>query len=123
MEVRHPASEPAVNVDELLARVDNDRELLRDLVLIFKSDSPRQMSALRQAIAQSDLKATETSSHNLKGMFLTLAAARAATSAAELEQLGRSRDQEGLRGALARLENEVALLMPELDSCLAKIAS
>lgn len=123
MQVRHPASEPAVNLDELLARVDHDQELLRDLVVIFKDDFPPHMSALRRAIAHGDLKTTERSSHTLKGMFLSLAAKRAAAAAAKLEQSGRAGDSAALSSALALLEKEVALLMPELEAHLAKIES
>ena len=57
MDVRNPTSEPAVNLDELLARVDNDRELLRDLIVIFKSEFPGQMSALRLATAECEVSA------------------------------------------------------------------
>jgi len=35
---------------ELLARVENDRELLRDLLTIFKEDFPRQLLTLREAV-------------------------------------------------------------------------
>jgi protein-histidine pros-kinase len=122
MQVRHqPASEPALNLDELLARVDNDRGLLRDLVVIFKDDFPRQISVLHRAIAESDLKTTERASHTLKGMFLSLAAARAVAAAARLEQLARAQDTEALPIALKLLENEGALLLPELEVYLAKI--
>jgi len=122
MQVRHePASEPAVNLDELLARVDHDRGLLRDLVVIFKDDFPRQISVLHRAIAASDLKTTERSSHTLKGMFLSLAAARAVAAATRLEQLARAQDIGALPIALELLENEGALLLPELEVYLAKI--
>jgi protein-histidine pros-kinase len=122
MQVRHqPSSEPAVNLDELLARVDNDRGLLRDLVVIFKDDFPRQMSVLHRAIVESDLKSTERASHTLKGMFLSLAAARAVAAAARLEQLARAQDTAALPIALKLLENEGALLLPELEVHLAKI--
>jgi two-component system, sensor histidine kinase and response regulator len=121
MKARHPHSEPATNLDELLARVENDRELLRELVVIFKNDFPPHMSTLRLAIAQIDLKTTERSSHTLKGMFLSLAAARAAASAGRLEQLARARDTVALPSALALLDKEVALLIPELESHLVKI--
>jgi len=40
-----------VDLLELLARVDNDRELLRDLVTIFKEDFPRHLLALQDAVA------------------------------------------------------------------------
>jgi HPt (histidine-containing phosphotransfer) domain-containing protein len=123
MQVHQPFSEPAVNIDELLARVDNDRELLRELVVLFKDDFPRQMSALQRAIAESDLKTTERASHTLKGMFLLLAAARAVAAAAQLEQLGRAQDAAALPSALKLLEDEAALLIPELEAYLAKIES
>jgi len=110
-----------VNLDELLARVDHDRELLRDLVVIFKDDFPRQVSVLHRAIAESDLKTTERSSHTLKGMFLSLAAARAVAAATRLEQLARAQDMAALPIALKLLENEGALLLPELEVHLGKI--
>ncbi len=122
MQVRHqPSSEAAVNLDELLARLDNDRELLRDLVVIFKDDFPRQMSLLHRAIAESDLKTTERASHTLKGMFLSLSAARAAAAATRLEQFARAQDTRALAIALKLVENEGALVLPELEAHLAKI--
>ena len=36
-----------VDMPELLSRVDNDRELLRDLLMIFKEDFPRHLEELR----------------------------------------------------------------------------
>jgi HPt (histidine-containing phosphotransfer) domain-containing protein len=117
--VRHRTSEPATNLDELLAGVENDRELLREMVGLFKVDFPQQMSALRVAIAQVDLRTTERSSHTLKGMLVGLAAKRAAASAAQLEKLARARDTVALPSALAALHYEVALLISELESYLA----
>jgi two-component system sensor histidine kinase/response regulator len=115
MPVHRSLSDPAVNLHELLARVDNDRDLLRELVVLFKNDFPHQISALHRAIAESDLKTTERTSHALKGMCLTLAAARAVAAAARLEQLARSQDARALPSALKVLENEMALLLPELE--------
>jgi len=120
MEVHRPFSDPAVNLHELLARVDNDRELLRELVVLFKDDFPHQISALHGAIAEADLKTTERASHTLKGMLLSLAAARAVAAAAQLEQLARAQDAAALPSALKVLENEMALLLPELEVHLAK---
>jgi HPt (histidine-containing phosphotransfer) domain-containing protein len=119
--VRHRALESAVNLDELLGRVENDHKLLQHLVVIFKRDYPLRMSTLRNAIVQGDLKAVEISSHTLKGMFLSLAAPRSADSAAELERLGRNRDTSALPGALTLLETEVERLLAELESYMAKV--
>jgi hypothetical protein len=39
-------SRPAWNLQDLLTRVDNDHELLRELLIIFKADFPRTMRSL-----------------------------------------------------------------------------
>ncbi len=44
------SSQAAVNLPELLVRVDNDRELLCELIEIFKGDFPRLLQEL-QAIS------------------------------------------------------------------------
>ena len=121
MDARHPPSEPAVNLDELLARVDNDRELLRDLIVIFKSELPGQMSALRLATAKREVATTERVSHTLKGMLLSLAATRAAAAAGELEQLGRQKAAAALAEAFVFLEKEVAQLLTALEVHLVEV--
>jgi HPt (histidine-containing phosphotransfer) domain-containing protein len=44
------------NLPELLARVDNDQQLLRDLLAIFREDCPGHICSLEKAIAAGDLK-------------------------------------------------------------------
>src|SRR5260370_2749627 len=76
-----------VNFAELLARVESDRELLRDLLLIFKDDFPRRFQALQEAVSRCDSAQVAAVSHALKGMLATLAATPPAACAAQLEQL------------------------------------
>lgn len=120
MEVCKPSSTYPINRDELLARVDHDYELLRDLVNLFKRDLPLQMAALHRAIANEDHQAAERTSHTLKGMFLSLAASEAGASAAKLEDLSRHSEKTAFPKALALLETEVARLIPQLEACLVK---
>src|SRR5258708_39180200 len=80
---------------ELLARVDNDRELLHDLLTIFKEEFPRHLKALREAVESGDGKLVTVAAHTLKGMLLNLAAGRAAAAVGRLEQLGRSGETAG----------------------------
>jgi two-component system, sensor histidine kinase and response regulator len=120
MKIRDGVEKSAVNFEELLNRVDRDPQLLRELVDIFLSDHPLRISALRLAIAEADWKATEKVSHTLKGTLSNMAATRAAKAAAHLELLARSVDTAALPDALASLEGEVALLLPELNVYLAK---
>jgi len=120
MQPNDPPPEPIVNVAELLARVDNDAELLRELIAIFKIEFPRHLSALREAVGQGNLKNVQKSAHTLRGMLSNLGTTRAAAAAARLEQLGDSSDGTALKSALALFESEVTGLLPELEACVAK---
>ena len=120
MQPNDPLPEPMVNVAELLARVDNDAELLRELIAIFKVEFPRHLCALREAAGQENLKNIQKSAHTLRGMLSNLGTTRAAAAAARLEQLGDSSDGTALKSALALFESEVTGLLPELEACVAK---
>src|SRR5260370_16428949 len=113
--------EPVLNLPELLARVENDSELLRELIDIGKVDIPRHISLLREAVAQADMKNIEKSGHTLRGMLSSLAATRAAAPAGHLEQLARSVDTPHLRNTVTIFESEIARLMTELEAYMANI--
>jgi HPt (histidine-containing phosphotransfer) domain-containing protein len=120
-EQRNRSSEAAVDLPELLVRVDNDHDLLRELIGIFNEEFPRLLQALRQSVASADVKQVEATSHALKGMLSGLSASRAAAGAARLEQMGREGKTSGLTEALTLLEREVADLLPELDGYTTKL--
>ena len=104
-----------IDMAELLTRVDNDLELLRDLVAIFQDDFPRHLDTLRRAVAANDLREVKVASHTLKGMLANLAVSRAATAAAQLEQLAGAGSTESIGSALAEFEREVDGLLVEMQ--------
>jgi len=110
-----------VDMPELLSRVDNDRELLRDLLMIFKDDFPRNLEDLRRAVASQDMKAAKVVSHTLKGMLSNLAVAKAAAAAAQLEQLSGGNTTTPLAEALAEFERQVDGLLPEMESYMEEV--
>jgi len=114
-------AKPVWNLAELLERVDNDQELLRDLLNIFKEDFPRTMGSLESAVAAADLKNATTLSHTLKGMLASLGAMRAAAAAARLELSSSSGDAGPLKEGLDSLRREAASLLPELDAYMAEV--
>jgi HPt (histidine-containing phosphotransfer) domain-containing protein len=115
------STEAAVNLPELLERVDNDRDLLCELIGIFKEEFPRLLQALQQSVAREDVKALESTSHALKGMLSGLSVTRGAAIAARLEQMGREGKTSELTENLALFEREVAELLPELDGYASEI--
>jgi HPt (histidine-containing phosphotransfer) domain-containing protein len=112
------SAELTLNVPELLSRVDNDQELLRELLQLFKDECPRLMQSLEEAVSRQEMKVVETTSHCLKGMLANLSATRAASAASRLEELSRAGKLFELKGALADLQSEVAALRLELETCL-----
>lgn len=113
----------SVDLPELLARVDNDRELLRDLLTIFKEDFPRHLQGLKEAVGRRDMKQTMVVSHTLKGMLSNLTVTKAAASAAQLEQLAGRGGEVSLEEALAAFEQDVQGLLPEMETYMAEVES
>ncbi len=110
-----------IDFAELLARVENDRELMRDLLLIFKEEFPRHLQALRLAVDSLDAEKVAAEAHALKGTLCNLAAGQAAGAAARLEQLGRSREVSEFRGACDSFENMGKELLLHLEVCMVEV--
>jgi two-component system sensor histidine kinase/response regulator len=109
------------NLAELLARVDNDQELLRDLLTIFKEDFPLTMRSLELAVAAEDFKNSARLGHTLKGMLSSLGGQRTAAAAARLEVMASAGETASLKGALDALKHEAARLQPELDAYMSEV--
>jgi two-component system, sensor histidine kinase and response regulator len=114
-------SEPVWNLTELLERIENDQELLRELLNIFKEDFPQTMRSLQSAVNAEDLKNSSRLSHTLKGMLSSLGATRAAAAAAKLEALSSAGETASMEGALNALEAEAHRLLPELEAYMAEV--
>ena len=117
--MRAQRSPAAVNLPELLARVDNDRVFLSELIAIFKVEFPKLLRSLQESVAQQNLASVETVSHALKGMLSALSVTRSAAIASQIEQLARAGETAGLAEELRLLECEVADLVPVLEACAA----
>ena len=114
-------SEPAgaVNLPELLARVENDWELLREIAGIFREEFPRYTACLRLAIQDADFEKAREAAHALKGMLANLAAGRASEAAGEMEQLAKSGEQTPLADSFTKFESDTAGLLVELEGYMA----
>ena len=109
----------AVNLPELLGRVENDWDLLRELAAIFREEYPRYTKALRLAIREGNLEQAREAAHALKGMLANLAAGRAAEAAGQLEQFANSGQQGALASSFAKFETDTKGLLAELEGYMA----
>jgi CheY-like chemotaxis protein/HPt (histidine-containing phosphotransfer) domain-containing protein len=106
-------SDGVINKAAILARVDGDLELLRELVELFLRDHPRRLDEIREAVAQGLTVDLERAAHALKGSVGNFGAKDAVEAARRLETMGRD-DELSSSGGQARAEQAYAQLEAEL---------
>jgi PAS domain S-box-containing protein len=99
-----------------LDRLQGDRELLGELVEVFRDECPRLLAQVREAVAASDAGRLKLASHTLKGALSNFAARDAVEAARLLEQMGKQADFSGAKEALAALERELDRLEPAFSA-------
>ena len=106
-----PATDAVVfDPDRALARLEGDRQLLRELIAIFRADRPRLLAAIRKAASAADAEALYRGAHALKGTLGTFDAPLAFRAAERLEHAARAGDLSGAAGLVAELATELARL-------------
>jgi PAS domain S-box-containing protein len=103
-------------VDEaaILAGMDGNFKLLRDLTRIFLADCPKQLAEIKVAIQKRDAERLRRAAHGLKGSVGNFAAKRAFETAGQLETMGKNGNLDAAQGACAALESELSQLTREL---------
>ena len=92
------------------------------MAAMFLQECPKHLSDIRQAVANCDSAALQTSAHTLKGSVSNFTAHKAAQAALQLEMMGRDGDLTRSEPALFELENEIERLKPALVA-LTKVVS
>jgi len=96
---------------ELLARVENDRELLTELFALFQDDFPRFLDALHNAVHAGEPRQVENAAHALKGMLANLSIEHGAALAANVEAAARAGVEREIHQAMAAFDGEETGLM------------
>jgi CheY-like chemotaxis protein len=112
-----PASsqqEQAIDVATLLARVENDMDLMAEMIQLFLDSSPRLLEEINGGVNRGDCQTIERAAHALKGAMQSIGAAPAARAALHLEESGRCNHLEDVDVALAELKNEFQRLQSAL---------
>jgi HPt (histidine-containing phosphotransfer) domain-containing protein len=108
------------SLNDALARVDHDRELLQTLAALFVEQGPKDFAAIQAAMAVQDPVALARSAHRLKGALLQFCAPAALAATRELEALGKAGNLEAAEEVCARLETELHRLLTALQHLLDK---
>ncbi len=87
-------------------RVDNDKELLRELVQMMTDQYPLQIGEIEGALKANNAQALGSFSHAIKSALGNLGAMRCYDLALALEKLGKSGSTAGAEKLLAELKAE-----------------
>jgi two-component system, sensor histidine kinase and response regulator len=94
----------------LLAGVDGNRRLLRELIRLFLADCPQRLAEIKEALRRGDAETLRIEAHTLKSAVGNFAAKKAFAAAQRLEILGRDGDLDQAGDARRALESELARL-------------
>jgi len=112
----------AYDRSHLLASVDGNAEIAREIVALYVNESAGMIRRLGQMIEQQNLQAIETAAHRLKGAMLAVGASAAAL-AEDLEELAKAGELSACGERFATLTIEAkalneALIQGELGGVL-----
>jgi len=116
MQAEQLARESGVDLPELLARLEYDRQLLREVFFIFNKEFPLLQAELTAAVASGDFEKIRTTAHALKGMFASLSFSNASSSAQRIERMATQATLEGISEEVARLDRKAILAQTALES-------
>jgi two-component system sensor histidine kinase/response regulator len=106
----------ALDAHALLERFAGNRKLLRAIVKTFREDCPTMMARIRDALKKEDCATVADAAHALKGSVGNFGETAAFESAREIEKRGRQGKLDGTWEKYAALEDDIALLLPALQS-------
>jgi PAS domain S-box-containing protein len=118
-QARHAAAldgQTPLDADALLERFAGNRKLLRAILKTFREDCPKMMAKIRDAIKAQNATAIADAAHALKGSVGNFGDTAALESAREIEKRGRQGKLDGTWENYATLEDDIALLLPALQS-------
>ena len=107
-------SQPVVDREALLERVEGDTELLTALVELLVQECPERLTAIRLAVEGHDPAALKRAAHQLKGSLAIFGAPAAVEAARQLEHIGQAGVLQTAGEILALLQAETHRLLEEL---------
>ena len=111
-----PVTTRSVVFDEgvLLGLLDGDRQAAGEILAEYVVDAPRQVAALREALAAGDADAARRQAHSLKGASANVGAQTLRAAAHDVERAAAG-DLYAARGLTDRVEDELERLQEHLS--------
>lgn len=100
-------NQDVVDLNEVLERVQNDKDLLLELFDIFLEDCPAKIASLKDAVSAKDLSKLRDVAHSMKGASANIAAKRINASFLQMEQLAKNNTVTGIEQLLKDIDGQI----------------
>ncbi|GIX47037.1 MAG: hypothetical protein KatS3mg131_1248 [Candidatus Tectimicrobiota bacterium] len=110
------AAPPVLDPQQVLAQIEGDLTLYRELLALFAAEVPRQLHALETALQAGDLLAATRHAHTLKGMAANVGAAALSQACRDLETALRRQEAAAVQPLYAAVQQHYRLLQAHLAS-------
>jgi len=114
-------SEKALDVDEFMNRVQDDKDLLFELLDIFVQDFHTKWQELKEAVEKNDSETIEHVAHFLKGSCGNISAKSLRVIFTKLEEKGAKGYLEGLEQDLEDIDREYEELVTHIGELRAEL--
>jgi HPt (histidine-containing phosphotransfer) domain-containing protein len=115
---RNVTGTTVIDLPAALERIGGDRQLFRELSLIFVEDSPPLLESLRVNLADRNRREAEKCAHGLKGIAANVGGVRVERMAVVVEDAARAGQLEIADIGFQTLSTELAHLIDELRAML-----
>ncbi len=96
-----------IDLNEVLERVQNDRELLLELFGIFLEDCPVKISAMKEAVQRKDFAQLKDIAHSMKGASGNISAKSINALFLQIEQMAKNNNVTGIEGLFKGIEKQL----------------
>ena len=113
-------SDDAIDMKEVMDRVQDDRELLIELLQIFIEDYTEKKKILDEAVSKNDFAQVRSIAHALKGSSGNISAKKLRLSFLDLEQMAKTQDFSKAKEIFALLDQRFNELKDFVEKNLKK---
>jgi signal transduction histidine kinase/CheY-like chemotaxis protein/HPt (histidine-containing phosphotransfer) domain-containing protein len=106
---------PVFDQEEIMERLGDSQELLKEIIGVARTDLPLRLQQLRQALQEMDRTALRQTAHTIKGMAANLGGPRLRQAAARFEHQSQEAPPALLQQMAAVIDEQAALLLEQLN--------
>ncbi|MCK5579781.1 MAG: Hpt domain-containing protein [Candidatus Omnitrophica bacterium] len=107
--------EKVIDLDEVMERVQDDRELLEELLEIFEEDHQEKISLLKGVVEEGGFEQIKDITHSMKGAAGNISAKAIYSTCARIEQMAAKRDINEIKECVSVLEEQFRAFREEAN--------